>query len=715
MKVYAAVSKMNTFVPKTLSLLIVSLLAISSTVQSNEVSSKTVDENKNTDIIETIVVTSRQSKENFLEVPLTISVMDEEFIDKRGFLNLTDAVRSVPGVDISDNGSPTETVVRIRGVGSLFLANRDDTSVTAAVDGASISTENLFLSLLDVAQIEVIKGPQGTVYGRNSEAGAINVTTNRPTDDFEANFRARYGQDAQYLAQGVVSGPLSNGFKGRFAVQKTGADHWVENVATDEPITKLSNLAMRGHLSWEDEITSILLTAEHHTAKGAAGIQLLKPYDEQPVISVAPERYKGNEKNVERLAFNIEHELDFGLLTSVTSHTRYELSDEGALDKFINEKLYGYPVESVLLRHVDDKATSQDIRISSLAESRHFWIAGISYWSSEHEYTNRNLGSPNSASTLVDNTNFGVYGEMTYSLNEMISLTGGLRLAKDKKDFIGTYRMADLAINDPKSIDDDYATGRVALTYNANDSFSIHFVGATGYKPGGFNEYATQPADSTPFKAAEVDSYEVGFKSVNAAYHLSVNGAMFVNAVKNDHVLGFDGETFATNVLNADTESKGAELDVHWLPVEGLTLSAALTYLDSEITTDVRGVFGGDVIAGNSTPDTPNWSSNMGIDWRHFLSTNLLGEDTAFDTSLTYRYQGARAADPQNNFILDAYSKIDLQLGLSNAHGRVYLWVDNLSDEQFDLYGYSFGFPGSETGAPARGRSIGIGIEYDFY
>jgi iron complex outermembrane receptor protein len=249
---------------------------------------------------------------------------------------------------------------------------------------------------------------------------------------------------------------------------------------------------------------------------------------------------------------------------------------------------------------------------------------------------------------------------MIYLFNDAISLTSGLRFVKDEKDFVGTYRMADMAMTDPKAISDEYATGRVALSYNANDSFSVHLVGATGYKPGGFNEYATQPADSKPFKAAEVNSYELGFKSIHSAYHLSINGSIFINDVKNDHVLGFDGITFATNVLNADTKSNGAELDARWSPIDGISVSGAVTYLDSEIKSDVTGVFGGDVVAGNSTPDTPSWSGNFGIDWRHYLSNNLLGEDTAFDASLTYRYQGSRAADPQNNFILDAYSKIDL-------------------------------------------------------
>lgn len=498
-------------------------------------------------------------------------------------------------------------------------------------------------------------------------------------------------------------------------MQTSGADHWVENINTGNPITDLENLAVRGHLAWEGEDTSMLVTVEHHKVEGGVGIQLIRPYDDQPVVSVEPGRFEGNEKTVDRLAFNLEHEFDFALLTSITAFTQYDIIDQVSMDKILNETLFGFSGESVQNRTVDDTALSQDIRLSSLPDAPFFWIVGASYWYSEHEYFAINEGSPSSSITDIDTTNLGLYGELTYPFTQRLSVTVGARLARDEKDFLGTYQFGEAAMSDPKKIDDDYATGRVALSYKLAEDANLYLVGSRGYKPGGFNEYATQPADSTPFKAAEVDSYEVGFKSVNNAYKISLNGAVFYNDVKNDHVQGFNGADFSTNVLNADTKSTGAEVDARWLPFDGLALFGAVTYVDTEITTDVTGVFGGDVKAGNDTPDTPNWSANLGIDWTHYLSSNFLGDNTALEASLTYRYQGERAADPQNNFDLHAYSKVDLQLGVSNYLGRVYLWADNLLDKQYDLYGFSFGFSGSETGAPARGRSIGIGVEFGFY
>ena len=512
------------------------------------------------------MVTARQNKEDFSKVPFTINVMDEKYISDRGLLNLKDAIRNVPGVDINDSGAPSQNGVRIRGVGSLYLANRDDTSVSIAVDGIPTSTDNLFLSTFDVAQVEVLKGPQGSVYGRNSEAGAINITTNRPTEDFEASVHGRYGSDSQYLAQGIISGPLTGGVKGRLAVQKKGADHWIENVNTGNPITDMRDIAARGQLLWDDEDTSVLITAERHQAKGGVGIQILRPYGDKPRMSVAPERFQNNEKDVNRLALNIEQQLSFATFTSITARTDYDIRNEVSFDTILNQTLYGFSGESVQDQRVDDKALSQDLRLASLPDAPFFWIVGASYWQSEHDYHAISIGRPGSSNTQVDSKNFGIYGEITYPITERFDITGGIRFSKDDKDFTGTYDFGNGPMMDPKDIDDDYATGRLALSYALSDATNIYLVNAYGYKAGGFNEYATQPADSEPFKAAKVHSYELGFKSVNNRYKYRLNGAIFYNDVEDDHVLGFDATTFASNVLNADTKSFGAGTGIPLVP-----------------------------------------------------------------------------------------------------------------------------------------------------
>lgn len=661
-----------------------------------------------------IIVTARLSDENIKDIPFPVAVIDEDFLESRGLFRVEDAIRLIPGVDINANGSPTLSSVRIRGVGSLYLANRDDTSVSMIVDGVPTATENLALSTLDISRIEVLKGPQSNIYGQNSEAGAINITTNRPTDALEVDFRGRYGEEGQYLAEGIVSGPLSDNVGARIAVRQTAADHWIENANTGEPVTTISDFAVRGQLFWESGATSARLIGEYYDSDDQIAIQILRPYEEQPTYSLTPGLFEDNEKALYRGSLNITHDFSFGRLTSVSAYTTYDLFNEAAIDTVLNEVLFGFPIESVAIQTADDETISQDIRLTALPGSDVFWILGVSFIDTSREFMQVDTMTLNSTNTQLDTTRYGVFGEVTYPLTDRLKITGGLRLSYDEKDFAGLYQGGGFSVPDARDLEDTYVTGRAAISYDISGETTIYGLYARGYKTGGFNEFATQPADSVPFDPARVTTLEAGFKTISADLGLRLNGAVFYNDVTDDHLLGFDPFTFASNVLNADTRSLGAEFDVVWEVLDGLTVSGGLVYLDAEITSDVTGVFGGDVSDGNGAPDVPDWSGVFSVDWRYPLADVLGGRDTALETAITYSYQGTRPADVQNNFDLNAYNKLDLRIGVSNEWGRIYFWGDNLLDEQFDLYGFGFGFPGGESGAPARRRTVGVGLDLSF-
>jgi len=662
-------------------------------------------------VIDVIVVTARHSDEDAQDIPFGLSVIDGETLEFRRQFDIEDALRSVPGVDINSAGAPTLTSVRIRGVGSLYLANREDTSVSLSINGVPTSTENLSLATLDVERIEVLKGPQSTVFGRNSEAGAINITTRKPTDDFEASARGEYGQEDQYLTEAIVNGPLADHLNARFAIRYSGSDHWIDNIQTGgAPITTPTDLALRGSLQWESGGTSVLLSAEHQDTEDLIGIQLLRPYGDDPTFDVAPGRFENNEKELYRYAADVSHEFSGSRLTSVTSYTSYDLFSEVAFDRRLNQALFGFPGESVQIQNAEERVISQDLRWTSLPESSVFWVTGFSFWDSNRDNDNADVGRPTSNQREASTTSYGVYGEVTYPVTDSLKLTGGVRVSSDHKTYDANYFFGPVVTPDSRDIKDTYATGRAALTYAVTPATNIYLLGARGYKSGGFNEGATSVADSAPFRAARVNTAEIGFKSKFSDAGISLNGAVFYNDVKDDHLLGFNPVTFASNILNADTESFGAEVEGSWNLGEGFVLSGAATYIDAEIKSDVFGVFGGDVSSGNQAPDVPHWSGSVSLSWNHDLPDLLNLPSPALNAHISYKYQGERAADVQNNFDLDRYGKLDLRAGISSENAELYFWGDNLLDDQYDLYGFGFGFPGSETGVPARGRTIGFGV-----
>ncbi|WZB77265.1 TonB-dependent receptor [Achromobacter insuavis] len=265
----------------------------------------------------------------------------------------------------------------------------------------------------------------------------------------------------------------------------------------------------------------------------------------------------------------------------------------------------------------------------------------------------------------------------------------------------------------PPRTDDSFTTGRIALAYALTPTTTLYGSYGRGYNPGGFNDYAAQPLDSEPYKAAKTNSYEIGFKYLSADGRYGLNGAVYLNQVRNNHLLSYDSATFAVNALNADTRSKGAELQGTVQLDNGLGFSAGLSYIDAKITTAVNGIGDGDVKAGNRVPDVSRWGGTLGVTYRHAMPAMLAMSAPVFNARVDYQYVGKRAADPQNHFDLGSYQLLNARLGVANGRAEYYVWGSNLLNRQYDLYGY-FAPPSVAYGAPARGRTLGVGVSYTY-
>jgi iron complex outermembrane receptor protein len=242
---------------------------------------------------------------------------------------------------------------------------------------------------------------------------------------------------------------------------------------------------------------------------------------------------------------------------------------------------------------------------------------------------------------------------------------------------------------------------------------NLYAVVARGYKSGGFTDYTTQVADGEPLKAAVVNSVEFGFKADSADRRFVLNGAVFLNRVKDDHLLGYDAVTFASLGLNTDTRSQGAELEGTWRIGTGWTVSGGVNFTDAKITRDLIGAGGGDVMAGNRLPDVARWSALLNLAY-HTALTSFWGlQDPSLEASATYRRLGRRSADPQNHFDLDAYRKLDLRIGVASGGTGFFVWGDNLLNQRHELYGYFYA-PGVSAGMVSRGRTLGFGMSHEF-
>lgn len=660
-----------------------------------------------------LTVTARQGAEQAKDIPFGLSVIGGRELEVRHLLTLDDALRSMPDVSVNSNGGPNSANVMIRGVGSLNAVGMDDGSVALNVDGVTMSMRNLSLGTLDIERVEVLKGPQGTLFGGNSLAGAVNVSTRRPTREMEGHVRAEYGQERQHLEEAVISGPLSGQLSGRLAIRNTGSDQWVHNIQTGQPVARPGDLAFRGSLLWDLAAgTRALLIAERQQIRRSPSLTLLRPYGDPPQLDFAPNLFDDDRKTMARYSLELNHDLGASRITSITAYTTTDFFTVGGYDRRIMQALMGgTPEASIKKDSSTQRGLSEDLRWSSLPGAPLFWVVGLNLSHADRHFDTFYMpGYEQDRRYRVRSS--AVYGEATYPLTEALKLTGGLRQSWDRKAYDAIYTQGG-SVSDNRELDDHYTTGRVALSYALTPASNLYAVLSRGYQSGGFSDYSATVAGGEPYRPASSNSAEAGFKTESADRRFSLNASLFLTRVRDAHLLGYDYKTRSTNTVNADSDSKGVSLEGLWRFGSGFELSGGLSFIDATITSDALGVSGGDVRSGNRTPDVPRWSGNLALTYRQSLPSFPGLSSPAVNARLGYQYVGTRPADPQNHFNLGSYRKVDMRIGLMTGHAEIYLYGNNLLDEQYDLYGY-YNNATAIFGAPVRGRTVGVGLNYAF-
>lgn len=664
--------------------------------------------------LEEVVVSARYLDEDVQDLPFSVSVVNGELLERTRQLSMEDLLRSSVGVDVSSFGGFNDTNVKVRGVGSLFQISSEDSSVVMNVDGVPLSVRSGTLANMDIERVEILKGPQGTLFGRNSEAGAINVTTRRPTEQTEGYLRVSAGEEGQYEVEGAIGGSLSETFAARMALRAAGADGVVYSTQNDEPVLEPEDKGWRGSLQWEPgSNTRLLLIAEQQDQEGRTGLEVLRPYGEPPSQDITPGLQFGDNDQA-RYSLEINHEFSRFGFTSLTSQTLDDSESRGCQSAELAFALYGYPAEICQDIASEYDTLNQDLRLTSLDTSSFFWVVGVNANKIDRRYDNGIAAFGTSADRTYETRSAAVYGEVTIPFAEQWSVTAGSRFTTEDKDYLGDFFSFGVPTgSDERELSDDYWTGRLALSYAPTDQVNLYGVVARGYKSGGFTDYTSQVADGEPLKPAIVDSFEVGLKSSHAGGQLVFNAAAFFNVVEDDHLLGYDAATFAAQGLNTDTESKGVEMDGTWTPNEQWAVTLGIAYTDAEITSTVLGASGGDVEAGNAIPDVAPWSALSRVNYTLPLPGLTWLQSPELDVLLSYRYLDSRPNDPQNHLDIDANQKLDLQVMLHGETLGFSVWGDNLLDERNDLYAYYYG-PGLTTGSPSRGRTLGVSLSYQF-
>lgn len=714
--------------------------------------------------LEEIVVTAQKRAESVQDVPISISAMSADFVGKVGAQSVDDLGIHTPGLETRVT-QPTQPRFSIRGITTTDFGIAADPAVAVYVDGVYSGRSGASMTAFqDLERIEVLKGPQGTLFGKNAAAGAIHLISNKPSQDFEGSAKVTVGNYGKRKIEGMINVPLNDAMALRVNVMDNHTDGYIENTVTGDDLADENNHGARAMLSWAvSDTTDVLFQIDYADVDQSAAVDIgalahSDLYDDKVALDTTPK------ETLELWGGSITVESDFDPLTftSITAMKRFEssnLRDQDGTNLFVpGPGGAGYVFDS---RNVEENTFfSQEFRLSDQSNESLRWTLGAMY-SREHGkqdsevYLSGDIVTGLSGGAVVVpggsiysevargdlvSTSAAVYGDATYAINEQLDLTVGVRYTRDEKDYeltvpspsvdgVSTGAPAGLVffdVVDGAKQDDSWSnvSSRVVLDYAFAEDAMMYLSYATGYKAGGFN--STQIGDAVDEET--VTNIELGLKSTWFDNRLRLNAAVYSYEYEDlqEYSVIFTGGLPSLVIRSQDAEGDGFEMDLTWAATENLTLSANYNYLDTEITEYplLAGETAADDRTGKSLPNVADETYSVGAEY--ILPVADVG-DLIFRAD--YSYVGERDADLEAavdpvaaalrsqyiDDLEDSYTNLSARITLESAEGdwNVSLWGKNLTDEEH-LINMDAVVVGTVAGIRAAPRTYGIDVGYSF-
>jgi len=679
----------------------------------------------------TIVLGARLIDERLLEVPFGLSVLTTGDVGDRRVIDPVDLSRVTPGLNLGDTGLRGSNIPNIRGVGSFTPLSADDASVPVFIDGIPLPVRSQERELFDVERVEVLRGPQNTLYGRNAQAGAINITSTMPSFTPELGFGFEVGSEDHAVVSAFASGPLTNNLAGRIALRFRNQGPYVQNdgPGADFGDEQVANVA--ASLLWQpSDVTEARMTMRYENFEGrpSQGVYLEGTTFPRAWVEALPSY------ETESLGFGltVEHRFDNGVrFTSVTGMQDYQtdyFADDS--DGYAFQALTGFPPSfaddpTSDFRTIRDDALqfSQEFRLDGEFAGGGNWVVGVNALRSDLDWYLR-FNSTGFIDGEFNNDfsteSYAAFGEVTVPVTDRLRLIGGLRYTVETKTFDHSFTDLSggaLGFDNADSGEDDFPmlTGRLGLSFDLSEDVALFGTVARGAKAGGFQLVDTDLARGFPvgrYETAFTDTVELGVRGSVFDDRLYFSASAFYNETQNEHVQVFDIATFTSVVRNADTRSYGLELEAIYEATESWRFDGMVALLETEVTRSPDA----SIPAGNQLPLAPNVSFALGAEYSTDLT--LFGQTGLITARANYSFVGDRQLDPQNRVVLDSFGVLDLRVGWQSGGTEIYAFVDNVFDETYAESGFFVGNTptgGTVTAAtPGDPRRIGIGANFRF-
>lgn len=675
--------------------------------------------------LEEVLVTAQKREQGLQEAPISLAVFTEAAIERLGITNVGDISNNVPNVRGTTFGvSPTTMRFYIRGIGISDAQVTQDPPVGVYLDNVYLARNSaLTLDVADIERIEVLRGPQGTLYGRNTTGGAINIISAKPSDEFGFKQKFSFGDYSLFRSQSILNVPLGDTLAAKLVYEHHERDGWIENKGGGDDFNQFDKDALRIALRWtpSDDVTIDYtydrsendFTGNYYTiGEPSAGAPptVVAQTDRQDEAAL-PTPMKSSTDEGWGHALHISWMTGLGEFRSITAYRE--------LEQFVYNDFSGNPTTSVFQNDPLDlqhEQFSQELQLlGSTGNGQFDYVFGLYYFEEEgHEVAVDKIplfGAVSPRDVTAENEALAAYTELGWTPggdSDWHLVLGG-RYTEDD-------RSADNNI-DPEA-DESYSkfTPSFTVNYELNDDINLYGKVSTGYKSGGFNLRAAFFTES--FDEENLISYEAGWKTEWMDRRVRFNGAVFFmdyDDIQLNILVPDQPNPTLTQTENAGTsEIWGVETDLSVAFSERVTGTLSYGYLDTEVT-EVEG----DDADLYDLPNAPEHSMAATLSWRiaEFSAGAL-----RFDADYSWRDDSFTGGRVQTGDDIDAYGVTNLRLSLDGEDwlGRgdysVALWVRNLGDEEYltDTFGSFSGLHANQIGAYGDPRTYGVDLTYRF-
>lgn len=658
-----------------------------------------------------IIVTADYRQSSELDTATSVSIITEDIIKSRSAGHFEDLVNAIPNLNFA-GGSNRARFFQIRGIGerSQFVAPLN-ASVGLLIDNVDFSGAGTIATMMDVQQVEVLRGPQGTRHGANALAGLINIKSNDPTSDFAANVKLSAAEYNTQTIAAMITGSLSDKIQARVAAEKHSSDGYYDNgFSNSEKNNKRSELSLRGklHIQVTDDWELKLMAARTDINNGYDSFSL---DNTRTTLSDEP----GHDRQ-DSILFAIESEWTMprynvvALINTADSDIEYGYDEDWS---FTGIDPIGYTSTDNYIR---DRGTySAELRILSNDTSRLFgdstdWIIGAYMINSEEELQREYTYLSADFFSTYEFDTYAIFFQIDSSLSENIILSTGLRIERRDSE----YRNSDGVSFSPN---ENFWGGEIALKYYPSSSTMAYASVARGYKAGGFNTDGSLDEDLREFDEEFLIEYEIGFKSQLLDNRIQLRTAIFYDDRRGQQVkssivrIRDDGSSdfidFTGNA--AEGTNKGLEVELNWFVSETFRLDASLGVLDARFDSYIN-EFGED-LSGRDQAHAPGYMGHIAATYSpgHWLLELSMDMKDGFYFSDRHDVQS------------DQYTLVNANFGYVSENWRITLWGKNLTNKDYAIRAFgSFGNdprkfyvtePYFQYGEP---RIVGVTYEVNF-